>query len=140
MRGSRCFTHGGPRPVGRTRRPLPAECARRAGPSPRTRGGLARLPRQAARRAALEAGSRELLILRVAWRTRSRYEWDQHVRIAGRLGVSDEQIAAVGRGPRAEIWSPLERLLISATDQLLEDQRIDDATWTGLAEPTTTAG
>src|SRR5580704_18455064 len=31
---------------------------------------------------------RELLVLRVAWRTRSQYEWVQHVRLSQRYGVT----------------------------------------------------
>ena len=35
----------------------------------------------------LDARLRELVVLRVAWICRSRYEWAQHVRLAGRFNV-----------------------------------------------------
>jgi alkylhydroperoxidase family enzyme len=76
---------------------------------------------------------RELLILRVAWRTRSDYEWLQHVQLALRLGLSAGEIEAVSRGAGADAWTPLESDLLAAADQLLDRYLIDDATWTRLA-------
>jgi alkylhydroperoxidase family enzyme len=82
----------------------------------------------------LEHRHRELLVLRVAWQTRSTYEWLQHVRLAGRYAVTPEEIEAIALGADAEIWSPLEADLLTATDQLLDGYRVDDETWTRLAE------
>ena len=83
---------------------------------------------------ALEPRLRELAVLRVAWRTRSEYEWVQHVRMAGRGGITPDEIEAVGRGAAAEAWSPLEADVLAATDQLLDRYRIDDDTWARLAQ------
>lgn len=77
---------------------------------------------------------RELMVLRVAWRTRSEYEWVQHVRLAGRFGISAEDVEAIGRWEEHDRWTPLEAALLAATDQLLDRYRIDDATWARLAE------
>jgi alkylhydroperoxidase family enzyme len=84
------------------------------------------------RKPTLEHRQRELLILRVAWRTNAPYEWVQHVRIATGLGVTPDEIEAIGSG--AEVWSPLEAELLAAADQLIDRYRIDDATWAGLAQ------
>ncbi|MGW8652943.1 carboxymuconolactone decarboxylase family protein, partial [Nocardia salmonicida] len=51
-------------------------------------------------RPAVDPRDRELVILRVAWRSGSEYEWAQHVRIATTLGITEEQIAAVRSEPR----------------------------------------
>ena len=72
---------------------------------------------------------RELMILRVAWRTARRYEWAQHVRLAARVGITAEEIAAIGDGPDADRWTPLEADLLAATDQLIDRYRVDDDTW-----------
>ncbi|TCJ96589.1 carboxymuconolactone decarboxylase family protein [Nocardia alba] len=80
----------------------------------------------------IDPGDRELVILRVAWRTESEYEWAQHVRIATGLGLTAEQLEAVRDGPRAPVWSPRQRALLAMTDQLLESHRVDDATWAQL--------
>jgi alkylhydroperoxidase family enzyme len=82
----------------------------------------------------LGARRRELLILRVAWRTRSTYEWVQHVRLALVCDVTADEIAAIGLGADAATWSPLEADLLAAADQLLDRHRIDDETWHRLAE------
>lgn len=84
-------------------------------------------------RSALDPRHRELLILRVAWRSRATYEWAQHVRLATDYGISDEQIEAVAYGPEALVWSPVERLLLAAADELLDRYRVDDDTWADLA-------
>ncbi len=81
----------------------------------------------------LDRRARELMILRVAWRTRAPYEWLQHVRLAQRYGVTDEEIVAVGLGPGAEVWGELESDLLAATDQLIDGYSIDDETWARLA-------
>ncbi|MEV0685369.1 carboxymuconolactone decarboxylase family protein [Nocardia sp. NPDC050378] len=77
---------------------------------------------------------RELVILRVAWRSGSDYEWAQHVRIATGLGVTPAQIDAVRHGPQAPVWSAVQRCLLAMTDQLLDRHRVDDATWAQLAQ------
>jgi len=79
---------------------------------------------------------RELIVLRVAWRTRSPYEWVQHTysRMTERSSITREDIDAIAHGTRAETWTPLEADLLAATDQLLDHHRVDDDTWARLAE------
>jgi 4-carboxymuconolactone decarboxylase len=83
---------------------------------------------------ALEHRWRELMVLRVARRTRSEYEWAQHVRLAARYGVASDDVDAIAEDREAEGWTPLERDLVLATDQLIDRYRIDDETWARLAE------
>jgi 4-carboxymuconolactone decarboxylase len=85
-------------------------------------------------RPALSPRQRELLVLRVAWRARSRYEWVQHLRLAPRVAITPDEIVAVAEGPGAPTWTPLEADLLAATDQLIDAYRVDDATWKRLAE------
>jgi 4-carboxymuconolactone decarboxylase len=77
---------------------------------------------------------RELVVLRVAWRTRAPYEWAQHVRLAARLGITPDEIDALRRGADAGGWTPLEADALTATDQLVDGYRIEDETWASLAE------
>ena len=85
-------------------------------------------------RPTLSPRQRELMVLRVAWRTRSRYEWVQHLRLAPRVAITPDEIAAVADGPGAHSWSPLEADLLAATDQLIDSYRVEDDTWKRLAE------
>jgi 4-carboxymuconolactone decarboxylase len=82
---------------------------------------------------ALDPRLRELMILRVAWRTRAPYEWVQHVRLAERAGITPDEIDAIALGADADAWSPLEAALLRATDDLLDDWRVHDTTWSLLA-------
>jgi alkylhydroperoxidase family enzyme len=87
-------------------------------------------------RPALEPRLRELMILRVAWRTRSAYEWLQHVRIAASAGFTPAEVDAIAHGADDaddNQWSPLEADLLAATDQLLDRYRVDSDTWARLA-------
>ena len=77
---------------------------------------------------------RELMVLRVAWRTRQLYEWAQHVKLAGRYSITPEDIEAIAKGTRPASWTPLEVDLVAAADQLLDRYRIDHDTWKRLAE------
>ena len=81
----------------------------------------------------LPAAHRELLILRVAWRTRSGYEWSQHSRMGMDAGLTEQQIEAVAAGPAAAVWTPLERTLLTAVDEVVDEHAVGDATWAELA-------
>ncbi|MCY4030170.1 MAG: carboxymuconolactone decarboxylase family protein [Acidobacteria bacterium] len=84
--------------------------------------------------ATLTARAREILILRIGWLCGSEYEWAQHVRVARRVGMSDEEIRRVARGPDAPGWGPFEATLLRAADELHRTDAISDPTWQALAE------
>ena len=82
----------------------------------------------------LPAREREVVILRIGYLCRSGYEWGQHVVIARRSGLSDDEIRRIKEGPKAKGWSEADRLLLQATDELHEDAFVGDATWNALAK------
>jgi alkylhydroperoxidase family enzyme len=82
---------------------------------------------------ALTPRQRELPVLRVAWRTRSTYEWIQHARLRERYDVTLDDVEAIARGETLASWTDLERALVTAADELLDDSCISDATWSALA-------
>jgi 4-carboxymuconolactone decarboxylase len=82
--------------------------------------------------ATIEAPLRELIILRVAWRTGSTYEWAQHTRIGRQAGLTVEQLHAVPEGAASDVWSPVERMVLAATDEMVDRQRVENATWNEL--------
>ena len=77
---------------------------------------------------------RELIILRIGYLCRSGYEWGQHVLIARRAKITDDEIRAIKVGPDAKSWSEQDRLLMKATDELHADAHVSDATWKGLSK------
>jgi alkylhydroperoxidase family enzyme len=76
---------------------------------------------------------RELVVLRVAARRDAAYEWAQHARMAGDAGLAPEEVERIRVGTLADGWSPLEAALLAATDELVADARIGDATYATLA-------
>ena len=76
----------------------------------------------------------ELVILRVAELNRCRYEWDHHVRIGAKAGLSRSDIDRVQEGPDANGWSERQAALLRATDELHTDRLISDGTWARLSE------
>jgi len=82
----------------------------------------------------LTARDRELLILRTGWNCRSRYEWGQHVEIALRCDITAAEIKAVKKGALVSTWSPIDKLLLTAADELHNEYAISDATWRNLGK------
>jgi 4-carboxymuconolactone decarboxylase len=74
----------------------------------------------------LAATWRELVILRVGYRYRSRYETYQHERIGRAIGLSDDAINAVQAGA-VDRLEPQEAILVRLTDQLLDNHTLSDA-------------
>lgn len=57
----------------------------------------------------LDRVTREMVILRVAVRKRSRYEWAQHLKAARKAGISDEEIHAIASGTATGLAGLLAR-------------------------------
>ena len=76
---------------------------------------------------------RELLILRIGWLCGAEYEWAQHVPIARREGLTDDEIAQIARGPNVPEWDPVEAALLRAADELHADDTVSDETWRALS-------
>lgn len=75
---------------------------------------------------------REIIVLRLSWRTGCEYEFGNHILVASKSGFSDEEIWSLTTpDPDAE-WSDDERLLITLVDELYKDDSISEATWVRL--------
>jgi 4-carboxymuconolactone decarboxylase len=75
---------------------------------------------------------RELLILRIAWRCRSDYEFGQHTVIAKTVGLSAEEILRVA--DRGGGWTAPDAAVIRAADELHDNATLTEATWSALRE------
>jgi AhpD family alkylhydroperoxidase len=76
--------------------------------------------------AALDAPRRELVVLRVAYATRARYEWAQHRQLAHNVGVSDAEIAAVESEDPVTSLDAERNLLCRVADEISRDVRLSD--------------
>lgn len=73
---------------------------------------------------------RELLILLVARLEGGEYEWIQHDPIAEKVGVPRAQIEAIERlDLAADVFTPAEKALLAFGRQVVENVRVDDATF-----------
>lgn len=75
---------------------------------------------------------RELIILRVGFNCRSRYEFAQHLEIAQRLGVSDAEILSSSQDAKLCRDSKLQALYL-ACDQICDKQPITPEVWQELS-------
>ena len=62
------------------------------------------------------------------------YEWTQHVPIGRDGGLADQEIERIKAGATAPDWSPLDRAILRACDELVRDHFITERTWQDLAE------
>ena len=76
----------------------------------------------------------ELLILRVSWLRHSEYEFQQHVILGLRAGLTEEEITRIQDGPAADGWSKTDALLLQAADDLVNDACVNTETWHELSE------
>ena len=81
----------------------------------------------------LEPRLREIIIMRVGWNTSCEYEWGQHVLMSEPAGLTPEDHKRIKEGALAEGWSEIESVLITATDELLGETMISNATWAALS-------
>src|SRR5690348_6159050 len=84
------------------------------------------------RRNSLPPREREIVILRTGYLCKSGYEWAQHVKIAKREGLSDDEIARIKQGPDGG-WSDADAALLRAADDLHADQFVRNETWAALS-------
>jgi len=76
---------------------------------------------------------RELIIMRIGWRTGAMYEWTQHWPIALRVGLTEEEILGVRDPDNAICLGAAERSVISATDDVLNKGSITNESWQACA-------
>lgn len=76
----------------------------------------------------------ELLILRVAALRHCKYEWAQHVVRGEDAGLTAEEISRIAVGPDAPDWSPVDRSMLQAVDELIDEAMVSTDTWKALSE------
>ncbi|GAA4048486.1 carboxymuconolactone decarboxylase family protein [Parerythrobacter jejuensis] len=86
------------------------------------------------RRNALPEREREMVILRTGWNCKSGYEFAQHTRIGKACGLTPDEIERIKQGPDAPGWTTLEGAMLRASDELVANHFVSDATWAQLEE------
>src|SRR6202012_3742963 len=78
--------------------------------------------------------TREVVILRVARLQTSRYELGQHIGIARRVGLTEQQISAIVESEDLDAadFSPTERLVLDVVTELCTTRRLRDEAFAGV--------
>ena len=76
--------------------------------------------------------TRELIILRIGWRTASEYVFCNHVRISRELGIPDADILGVRDPERHQAYSETDRTALRLADELHEYAEVTPSTWAAL--------
>ena len=74
----------------------------------------------------------ELVILRVAHLCVSEYEFEHHIRLGRKAGLSEEHFELLTDATDASDWPEREGAILMAVDQLHADRDLHDSTWIEL--------
>ena len=77
------------------------------------------------------AREREIVILRVGWRSQSEYEFGQHTVIGKQAGLTDDEVSRLAR-PDIDGWSDDDAALVRLADDLCAHNVVTDDTWAAL--------
>jgi len=82
----------------------------------------------------LPATLRELAIVRTGIVGDSRFEYSQHLKMARLAGVPEDKLAAIKGWTTSTLFTPAERAVMAATDEILSRNLVEDATFAALKE------
>ena len=80
----------------------------------------------------LPVRQRQIAIMRTAWVCGARYMWSSHLRTSQSFGLEPELFKPLQVGADDPYFSDFERIIIRATEELVEDRLISDASWAAL--------
>lgn len=80
----------------------------------------------------LAAELRELAIVRTGIVGDSRFEYSQHLKMARGAGIAEDKLAAIKGWATSDLFSPVERAVMAATDEILSRNLVEDATFAVL--------
>ena len=75
---------------------------------------------------------RQIAIMRTAWITGAVYMWSSHLQTSVNCGLSPAMYAPIQNGPDDPYFTPFERVVMLATDELVESHKISDSRWQAL--------
>ncbi|MBC9249590.1 hypothetical protein A9179_04805 [Pseudomonas alcaligenes] len=104
----------------------PANVFRMMANAPSSLPGFIQLAASILLQSQFDARKREIAILRVAQVTGSHYEWAQHVLIARRVGVSQEEIDRIGTAGPVQGLDEEGLLLCRVAEEISRDVRLSD--------------
>jgi len=83
-------------------------------------------------RSSIPDREREIVVLRVGWNARAVYEFGQHTVIGQRVGLTDDEIAALASDSVPTGWSAEDLALVALADDLCRADCVSEETWAAL--------
>jgi len=80
----------------------------------------------------LPVKQRQIAIMRTAWLCNATYMWSSHLRTSVRSGLSPEMFEPIKAGAGDPWFTAFERTVVTATDELVNDKKLSEATWQAL--------
>ncbi|MDG2002257.1 MAG: carboxymuconolactone decarboxylase family protein [Novosphingobium sp.] len=82
----------------------------------------------------LPVKQRQIAIMRTAWLTKALYMWSSHLNTSMNCGLSPEMFDPIKVGADDPWFSPFEQTVMRATDELVTDRKIGEASWDALMQ------
>ena len=80
----------------------------------------------------LDPKLRELAIIRTGIVGDSKFEYSQHLKVGRAVGIPEEKLAVIKGWTTSDLFSPVERAVMAATDEILSRNLVEDATFEAL--------
>jgi 4-carboxymuconolactone decarboxylase len=80
----------------------------------------------------LPVKQRQIAIMRVAWICKATYMWSSHLSTSIRCGLEPEMFRPIQAGADDPYFTEFERVVIRATEELVNDRKIGDVNWRAL--------
>jgi alkylhydroperoxidase family enzyme len=77
---------------------------------------------------------REIIIMRVSWKAYCDYEWSQHWLASLFFGLTEQELFSIREWRSVSCFSEVEKTVLSAVDELLDNHKIPDSIWKQLRE------
>lgn len=112
----------------------PLNVVRMMANAPASLKGFIELASSILMRSEFDPRKREIAVLRVAHVTKSSYEWTQHVTVAKRTGVSDDEIERIAAEDPVTSLDEEGNLLCRVADEISRDVRLSDEALTQILD------
>ena len=80
----------------------------------------------------LPVKERQIAIMRAAWITGATYMWSSHLNTSRLCGLEPDMYGPIQRGADDPYFTAFEKVIIQATDELVRDHELSDASWHAL--------
>jgi 4-carboxymuconolactone decarboxylase len=82
----------------------------------------------------LPVKQRQIAIMRLAWICKATYMWSSHLSTSMRSGLQPDMFRPIQVGADDPYFTQFERVVIRATEELVNDRKIGDASWHALMQ------